>query len=137
MRAPEINFAHSTPPASGHNARPRLSPSVNIRTGLWLLDPNILEQSIGVRESQDARVAVVWVGDWPESKVGELCRNFRSALRGFGFNHQSVRAPTHNGDVSSIAEFAGGSEPRRILGAGEERHRGEYTKSKTAGRKTQ
>ena len=35
--------------------------------------PNTLELSIGMRESQDASVAVVWVGDWPESKVGEFC----------------------------------------------------------------
>ena len=86
-------------------------------------ETNILEQSIGMRESQDASVSVLWVGDGLEPKVDELCGNFSSALSGFGFNHESVRAPSHNGDVSSIAEFAGAIEPPRILGPGEERHR--------------
>ena len=82
------------------------------------------QQSIGMRESQNASVSVLWVGDGLEPEVGELCRNFSSALRGFGFNHESVRAPSHNRDVSSIAEFAGGIEPPRILGPGEEGHQG-------------
>jgi hypothetical protein len=77
-----------------------------------------------MRETQDASVSVLWVGDRLEPKVGELYGNFGSALRGFGLNHEGVRAPSHNGDVSSIAEFAGGIEPPRILGPGEERHRG-------------
>lgn len=84
----------------------------------------ILEQSIGMRESQDASVSVPWGGDGLEPKVGELCGDFSSALRGFGFNHEGVRAPSHNDDVSSIAKFAGGIEPPRILKPGEERHRG-------------
>jgi len=83
-----------------------------------------LEQSIGMRESQDASVSVLWVGDGLEPKVGELCGNFSSALKGFGFNHEGGRAPSHNGDVSSIAKLAGGIEPPRILGPGKERHRG-------------
>lgn len=84
----------------------------------------ILEQSTGMRESQDASVPVPWGGDGLEPKVGELCGDFNSALRGFGFNHEGVRAPSHNDDVSSIAKFAGGIEPPRILKPGEERHRG-------------
>ena len=56
-------------------------------------------------------MVVVWVGDRLKAKIGELCGNFSGTLRGFGFNHESVRAPSHNGDVSSIAEFAGGIEP--------------------------
>jgi hypothetical protein len=73
-----------------------------------------------MRESQDARVVVVWVEDGPEAKVSELGRNFCSAFRRLAFDHESVQAPSHNGDVASIAEFAGGIEPRRILGAREE-----------------
>jgi hypothetical protein len=71
---------------------------------IWLVsngpEANILEQSIGMRESQDASVSVLWVGDGLEPKVGELCGNFSGALRGFGFNHESVRAPSHNGDAA-------------------------------------
>ena len=77
-----------------------------------------------MREGQNASVVVVWVGDGLETKVGELGRNFRSAFRGFGFDDESVRAPAHNGDVASTAEFAGRVEPWRILGAGEQRHNG-------------
>ena len=66
-------------------------------------------ESIRMRESQDARVVVVWVEDGPEAKVGELGRNFCSAFRRLAFDHESVQAPSHNGDVASIAEFAGGS----------------------------
>ena len=73
------------------------------------------EQSIRMREGQNASVVLVWVGDGLEAQVGELGRNFGSAFRGFGFDHESVRAPAHNNDVSSTAEFAGGIEPRRIL----------------------
>ena len=87
-------------------------------------EANFLEQSIGMPESQDASVSVLWGGDGLEPKVGELCGDFSSALRGFGFNHEGVRAPSHNGDVSSIAKFAGGIEPPWTLGPGEERHRG-------------
>lgn len=68
-----------------------------------------------MREGQDASVVVVWVGDGLEAKIGELGRNFSSAFRGFGFDHESVLAPAHNSDVSSTAEFAGGIEPRRVL----------------------
>ena len=68
-----------------------------------------------MREGQDASVVVVWVGDGSEAQVGELRRNFSSVFRRFGFDHESVRAPAHNSDVSSFAEFAGGIEPRRIL----------------------
>jgi hypothetical protein len=48
-----------------------------------------------MRESQDASVSVLWVGDGSEPKVGELCRNFSSALRGFGFNYESLQCRTH------------------------------------------
>ena len=40
-----------------------------------------LEQSISVREGQNAGVVVVWVGDRLKAKVGELGRNFGSAFR--------------------------------------------------------
>lgn len=70
-----------------------------------------------MREGQDASVFVVRVGGGLETKAGELGRNFSSAFRGFDFDHESVRAPAHDVDVASTAKFAGGIEPRRILGA--------------------
>jgi hypothetical protein len=75
-----------------------------------------------MREGQNASVVVVWVGDGLETKVGELARNFGSAFLGFSFYHESARAPAHNGDVASTAEFAGRVEPWRILGVGEQGH---------------
>src|SRR6516164_6477367 len=76
-----------------------------------------------MREGQNASAVVVWVRDGLKAKVGELGRNFSSTFRGFGFDDESVRAPAHDGDIASTAKFAGGIEPRRILGAREERHR--------------
>ena len=70
-----------------------------------------------MREGQDASVFVIWVGGGLETKVGEQGRNFSGAFRGFGFDHEGVRAPAHNRDVASTAKFAGGIEPRRIFGA--------------------
>jgi hypothetical protein len=68
---------------------------------------NVLEQSIKMREDQDASVVVVWVWDGLEAEVGKLGRNFSSAFRGFSFDNESVRAPAQDGDVASTAEFAG------------------------------
>ena len=84
-----------------------------------------------MREGQDASIAIVWVGDALKAKIGELARNFSSTFRGFGFDHESVRAPAHNGDVASTAEIAGSIEPRGLLGAGEERHKGSIQSPKS------
>jgi len=81
-------------------------------------------ESFRMRKGQDASVVVVRVGDGSKAKVDELSRDFSSAFRGFGFDHENVRTPGHNCDVASTAEFASGIEPRRILGAGEQGHRG-------------
>lgn len=94
------------------------------------------EQSIRMREGQDTSIFVVWVANGLEPKVGELDRNFSSSFRRFGFDNESVRAPAHNGDVASTAEFAGGIEPRRILGPGEERHRGSIRSPEIEGLRT-
>ena len=81
-------------------------------------------RSIRMREGQDASVVVAWVGGGSKAEVDELGRNLSSAFRGFSLDHENVRTPGHNGDVASTAEFASGIEPRRILGAGKEGHRG-------------
>jgi hypothetical protein len=65
----------------------------------WVLEPyreleppDVLKQSIGMREGQDASRAIFWVGDGLKAKIGELARNFSGTFRGFGFDHESVRA---------------------------------------------
>ena len=104
--------------------RPVLLNKVTAQLILARLEANILEQSIRMREGQDASIDVVWVVDELEAKIGQLSRDFSSVFRGLGFDYESVRAPANNGDVASMAEFPGGIEPWRILRAGEERHRG-------------
>ena len=71
--------------------RPVLLNKVTAQLILARLEANILEQSIRMREGQDASIAIVWVGDALKAKIGELARNFSSTFRGFGFDHESVQ----------------------------------------------
>ena len=58
--------------------RPVLVNKVTAQLILARLEANILEQSIRMREGQDASIDVVWVVDELEAKIGQLSRDFSS-----------------------------------------------------------
>ena len=69
-------------------------------------------------QGEDAGVGVVGIEDGLEAEVGELGGDFGGAFGGLDFDHEGVRSPSHDRNVVSTAEFAGGVEPGGICSSG-------------------